>query len=116
MASCQRSRLLESVDDNFLMQVLDSSTRGEVLLDLVLTTAGEIIKGIKIGDSLGCSYHATLVEFVISRNVSMAKSGFYEPLGGKWGSKSPLPTPGFKDRTSLRLLHKTEYVKVCVAG
>jgi len=34
----------------------------------------EIIKGVKIGGSLGCSDHA-LVEFVTSRNVSLAKSG-----------------------------------------
>jgi len=38
----------------------------------VLTNAGDIIKGIKIGGSLGCS---ALVEFVILRNVGLAKSG-----------------------------------------
>ena len=34
----------------------------------------EIIKGVKIGGSLGCSDHA-LVEFVILRNAGWAKSG-----------------------------------------
>ena len=73
--SCKRSRrLVESIDDNFLVQVLDGPTRGEVLLDLLLTDAEEIIKGINVGGSLGCSDRA-LVEFVISRNVGLAESG-----------------------------------------
>jgi len=74
-ASCKRSRrLLESTDDNFLDQVLDRPTRGEAVLDFLLTSAKEIIKGIKVGGSLGCS-DCALVEFVISRNVDLAKSG-----------------------------------------
>lgn len=74
MVNCKASRrLLESTDDNLLVQVLDRLIRGEVLLDLVLTNAEEIIKDIKIGCSLGCSEHA-LVEFVISRNMSLVKS------------------------------------------
>lgn len=46
---------------------------GETLLNLVLTSADELIKEIKIGGSLGCSSH-TLVEFMISRNTGLAKS------------------------------------------
>ena len=73
--SCKQSRrLLESINDNILVQVLERLTRDEVLLDLVLTSAEEIIKDIKIGGSLGCSDHA-LVEFMPWRNVSLAKSG-----------------------------------------
>jgi len=73
--SCKRSRrLVESIDDNFLVQVVDRPTRGEVLLDLLLTNAEEIIKGTNVGGSLGGSDHA-LVEFVISRDVGLAKSG-----------------------------------------
>ena len=73
--SCKRSRrLLESIDDNFLVQVLDRPTRGEALLDLLLTNAEEIIKGVKVGGSLGCSDHAQ-VKFVISSHVGLAKSG-----------------------------------------
>jgi len=49
-------------------------TRGEVLLDLVLTNEAEIIKGIKNEVSLGCSDHA-LVEFLILRNVGLTRSG-----------------------------------------
>ena len=48
--------------------------RREVLLDLVLTNAEGIVKGIKAGGSLSLSNHA-LVEFVILRNVGHAKSG-----------------------------------------
>jgi len=36
-ASCKQSRrLLEHVEDNFLIQVLDRPTKGEALLDLLL--------------------------------------------------------------------------------
>ena len=41
-----------------------SLTRGEALLDLLLTNVEEIINGVKVGGSLGCSDHA-LVEFMI---------------------------------------------------
>ena len=59
MASFNRSQtLLESIDDNFLIQVVNRSTRGGVLLDLVLSTVEEIIKDIKIRGSPGCSDHA----------------------------------------------------------
>lgn len=40
---------------------------------MVLTTADEPIKEVKTGGSLGCSDH-TLVEFVISRSVSLVRS------------------------------------------
>ena len=39
----------------------------------MLTNVEEIVKDIKIGDSLGCSDHA-LVEIMILRNVDLAKS------------------------------------------
>ena len=53
--------------------VLYKPTISETLLDLVLTSAREIIKEVKIGSSLGCSDQA-LVKFVISRNMDLAKS------------------------------------------
>ena len=59
-----------SIENNFLVQVLDKSTRG----DLVLTNVAETIKDIKTGGSLCCSDH-TLAEFMISRDVGLAKSG-----------------------------------------
>ena len=69
----QSRRFLESVKDNFLIQVIDGPTRGEALPDLVLTSAEESIREVKTGGRLGCSDHA-LVEFVISKNVGLAKS------------------------------------------
>ena len=44
------------------------------MLGLPLTNAEEIIKGVNAGGSLGCSNHA-LIEFVISRDVGLPKSG-----------------------------------------
>lgn len=44
-----------------------------MLFDLVLRNMEELIKEVKIGGILGCSDHA-LVEFVISRNMGLAKS------------------------------------------
>lgn len=44
------------------------------MLDLVFTSAQEIVRDIKIRSSLGCSEHI-LIEFVISRSVGLAKCG-----------------------------------------
>lgn len=47
MSSCKLSRrLLETIDDNFLVQVLDRPTRDKTSLDLVLTDVEETIKKI----------------------------------------------------------------------
>ena len=77
-------KFLESVEDNFLVQVLDGPTQGEALLDLVLTNAEESITEVKIGGSLGCSDHG-LVELVFWRNAGLAKkqSQDSELQGGK---------------------------------
>ena len=69
----QSRRFLESVEDNFLVQVIDGPTRREALLDLVLTGAEESIREVKTGGSLGCSGRA-LVDFVTWRNAGLAKS------------------------------------------
>jgi len=69
----QSRRFLDSIEDNFLVQVIDGPTRAEALLGLVLTNAEESIREVKIGGSLGCSDHA-LVEFVILKNADLAKS------------------------------------------
>ena len=72
--SCKQSRrLLERVKDNFLIQVIDSLTRREALLDLFLTTMEQLIRDVKIGGSLGCSCDA-LVEFTILRDMGHMKS------------------------------------------
>ncbi|KAK4815649.1 hypothetical protein QYF61_005211 [Mycteria americana] len=73
-ASCRQSRsLLECIKDNFLRQVIDNSTRGDMLLgdallDLLVTNTSELISDIKIGSSLGCSNHA-LVELAVLRDT-----------------------------------------------
>lgn len=54
-------------------QVMDRPTRGEALLDLVLTNMEEIVKEVKIGGSLDYSDHAQ-VEFMILGNVSLVTS------------------------------------------
>ncbi|KAK4806794.1 hypothetical protein QYF61_005590 [Mycteria americana] len=53
--------------------MIDSPTRGEELLDLLLTNTGELIGEVKTGGSLGCSDHA-LVEFTIWRDMGQVKS------------------------------------------
>ncbi len=58
MGDRQSRRFLESVEDNFLVQVIDGPTQGEALLDLVLISAVECIREVKIGGRLGCSDHA----------------------------------------------------------
>ena len=68
----QSRRFLESVEDNFLVQIIDGPTQGESLLDLVLTNAEERNGEVKIEGSLGCSDH-TLAEFLILKNAVMAK-------------------------------------------
>ncbi|TRZ07132.1 hypothetical protein HGM15179_019976, partial [Zosterops borbonicus] len=71
-AGCKQSRRLLECIDNCLVQVLDKPIRGEVLLDLMLTNADELIKEVKTGGSLGCS-NGALVEFMISRTMGLAK-------------------------------------------
>ncbi|PKU39574.1 rna-directed dna polymerase from mobile element jockey- hypothetical protein [Limosa lapponica baueri] len=59
MVGCRQSRrLLECLDDNFLRQEIDSPTRGDAILDLIVTNASELIRDVKIGGILGCSDHA----------------------------------------------------------
>ncbi|KAK4810454.1 LOW QUALITY PROTEIN: hypothetical protein QYF61_004234 [Mycteria americana] len=79
-ANCKQSRkLLECVQDNFLVQVMESPTRGEALLDLLLAKVEELTGEVKIGGSLGCSDRA-LVEFSILRGTGWGASA-WDPLG-----------------------------------
>lgn len=73
-ASCKWSRrFLKYINNKFLVLASDGLTRDETLLDLLLTILKEIVKDIKNGGSLRCSNHA-LFEFVILRNIGLAKS------------------------------------------
>jgi len=49
----QSRRFLQSVDDNFLMQVVEKPTRKGALLDLVLTNKEELVEDVKAGGRLG---------------------------------------------------------------
>lgn len=67
----QYRRLLECIQNNFLVQALDKASRGLALLDLVLTSVEDLIKVVKTGGSLGCIDH-TLVDFM--KNMILVKS------------------------------------------
>ena len=49
--------LLEFVNDYFLTQWVKEPTRGENILDLVLTTGDDIISDLRVGEELGSSDH-----------------------------------------------------------
>ncbi|PKU46875.1 nedd4-binding protein 2-like 2 [Limosa lapponica baueri] len=73
-ANCRQSRrLLEFIKDNFLSQVINSPTIGDVILDLLVANTSEFIGNVKLGGSLGCSDHA-LVEFAVLRDICRGKS------------------------------------------
>lgn len=73
-ANCKQSRkLTECVEGNFLVQVMESPTRGEKLLDQLLTKAEKPIRDVKMGSSPGCSSYS-LVEFSILRGTRQIKS------------------------------------------
>ena len=69
----QSRRFLQSIDDNFLMQVVEEPTRKGALLDLVLTNKEGLVEDVKVGGRLGCSDHE-MVEFMILRGGSRAIS------------------------------------------
>ena len=72
--SCRQSRrFLNCIEDNFLSQVIDTPTQGDIILDLMVTTVIELTSDIKIGGSLGYSDHA-LVEFTLLRDTGKARS------------------------------------------
>lgn len=66
---CRQSRrLLECIEDNFLSQTVDSSSRGDVILDLLLTNTSELIGEIRIECCLDCSDHV-MVAFTPLRDT-----------------------------------------------
>jgi len=62
----QSRRFLQSINDNFLMQLVEEPTRRGVLLDLVLTNKEGLVEDVKVGGSLSCSDHE-MVQFRIMR-------------------------------------------------
>jgi len=69
----QSRRLLQSIDDNFLMQVVEEPTRKGALLDLVVTNKEGLVEDVKVGGRLSCSYYE-MVEFRMLRGGSRAIS------------------------------------------
>jgi len=53
----QSRRFLQSINDNFLMQVVEEPTRRGALLDLVLTNKEGLVGDVKVGGRIGCSDH-----------------------------------------------------------
>ena len=73
-ASCRQfKRLLECTEDSFLSQVIDGLTRGDIVLDLLLSSVNELFGDIRIGGCLDCSDHA-MVEFMFQRDLRQVKS------------------------------------------
>jgi len=108
----QSRRFLQSIDDNFLMQVVEEPTRKGALLDLVLTNKEGLVEDVKVRGRLGCSDHE-MVEFRIlpggSRAISRIKtldlrranfSLFKELLGGIAWTRA-LEGRGFQECWSL---------------
>jgi len=69
----QSRRLLQGIDDNFLMQVVEETVRRDMLLDLVLTNKEGLVEDVKVGGSLGCSDHG-MVELRMLHGGSRAIS------------------------------------------
>jgi len=69
----QSRRFLQSINDNFLMQVVEEPTKKGTLLDLVLTNKEGLVEDVKVGGRLGCSNHE-MAEFRILRGGSRAIS------------------------------------------
>lgn len=73
MESCRQSRmLLEYIKDNFLSQLIDSPTKREAVLNLLLTDANDLISDIRIGDCRGYRDN-TMVEFAVLRDIRQTK-------------------------------------------
>jgi len=118
----QSRRFLQSIDDNFLMQVVEEPTRKGALLDLVLTNKEGLVEDVKVGGRLSCSDHE-MVEFRILRGESRAISriktldlrranfGFFKELLGGIPWASVLEVMGVQECWSLfesHFLHAQE--------
>ncbi|GAB0210046.1 hypothetical protein GRJ2_003470400 [Grus japonensis] len=66
-------KILECIDDNFLLQVIEEPTRRGDVLDLVLTNKEGLVGNVKLKGSLGCS-DPEIAEFKILRAARRACS------------------------------------------
>jgi len=53
-------KILECIEDSFLIQMLDMRNKNAALLDLLLTNQENLVCSILVSDSLGCSNHNIL--------------------------------------------------------
>ena len=72
----ESTKFLDFVDDNFLFQKVNNPTRGDNILDLVLTSNNNIIQNLDIGDQLGASDHKIInfnikFKFEIKNNLKL---------------------------------------------
>ena len=73
MRAGQSRKLVECTENKCLSQVIDSPTRGDAILDLIVTKPSERIGDVKMGGSLSCGGHAR-VEFAVVRGMGQVKS------------------------------------------
>ncbi|PKU45328.1 rna-directed dna polymerase from mobile element jockey-like [Limosa lapponica baueri] len=73
LIECEELSLKNSHKQADSLWVIGSPTRGNVILDLMVTNASELIGHIKIRGSLFCSDHA-LVEFTVLRDMGQVKN------------------------------------------
>lgn len=73
-------RLLESTEDSLSSQVINSSTRWDEILDLMVINTSEPIGDVRTGGSLGCSDYA-VQEFEVLRDMGQMKSNEEQILG-----------------------------------
>ncbi len=67
------SRLIEMVEDSFLSQLVTQSTRGNNILDLVLTIDTDLISNCEVGKILsGCDHH--MIRFRIRTNHNLTEN------------------------------------------
>lgn len=69
----QSRRVLENIDDNFLIQVIEGSTRRDYLLDLVLSNKEGLVDNVNLKGNFGSIDHE-MVAFNILREAGRGKS------------------------------------------
>jgi len=121
----QSRRFLQSIDDNFLMQVVQEPTKKGALLDLVLTNKEGLVEDVKAGGRLVYRDHE-MVEFRIphggSRAISRIKTldlrranfGLFKALLGGIPWASGLEGRGFQECWSLFKHHFLHAQDQCI--
>jgi len=92
----QSRRSLQSIDDNFLMQVVEEPTSRGVLLDIVLMTKEGLVEDVKVGGSLGCTDHE-----MVTLDFRRANFGLFKDLLGGIPWVSALEGRGVQESWSL---------------